>query len=202
MDDKDAPDRRQLVELASGQAGYFTAEQARSCGYSKALLSYHARQGTFVRVRHGLYRLAEYPSSRNEEVVAAWLAAGGEGAVVSHESAIDLLDLADVIPASIHITIPRSERWRKAPNGVTFHTIDSSLPRNQIQVREGIPITSAARSIVDGATTGIAHEQIRAAISSALERGLTTKAELLAVAKDQGGQAERLVKHGVESPSK
>ena len=48
------PDRMCLFHVASGQAGYFTAEQARGCGYSRALLSHHARSGRFIRARYGL----------------------------------------------------------------------------------------------------------------------------------------------------
>lgn len=187
------PDRAKLVEAASEQAGYFTSEQATACGYSKALLSHHAKRGNFVRVRRGLYRLAEFPSTRHEEVMAAWLAAGGPGAVVSHESALDLLDLSDVIPGSIHITIPRTQRWRRAPGGVTFHTTESSVPREQIQVREGIHVTSAARSIVDSASAGLGEEHIRSAVTAALERGVTTSDELSNLAKKQGGHAQRVI---------
>src|SRR5713226_6786540 len=92
------PDRSKLFEVATGQGGYFTAEQARACGYSWALLSHHVKSGRFIRIRRGLYRFREYPSSAREEVIAAWLAVGKDVAIVSHESALDLLDLSDVIP--------------------------------------------------------------------------------------------------------
>ena len=57
------PSRGRLFELASEQGGYFTAAQARTCGFSKALLAHHAKSGRFLRVRQGLYRFREYPSS-------------------------------------------------------------------------------------------------------------------------------------------
>jgi predicted transcriptional regulator of viral defense system len=104
------PDRAQLFEVASEQGGYFTAEQARACGYSWALLSHHVKSGRFIRLRRGLYRYREYPSSPREDVLAAWLAVGKDRAVVSHESALDLLDLSDVIPDTAHLTVPRSRR--------------------------------------------------------------------------------------------
>src|SRR5712691_1895997 len=101
------PGWQSLFEVSSGQAGYFTAVQARGCGFSSALLSHHVLGGKLRRVRRGLYRFVQYPSSPREEVVQAWLAANGE-AVVSHESALDLLGLSDVIPDRIHLTVPRS----------------------------------------------------------------------------------------------
>jgi hypothetical protein len=48
------PDRARLFEIASEQGGYFTAEQARACGYGWALLSHHVRRGRFIRVPRGL----------------------------------------------------------------------------------------------------------------------------------------------------
>jgi predicted transcriptional regulator of viral defense system len=71
-----APDRSRLFEVASKQGGYFTSEQASMCGYSRALLYHHAKSGTFIRVRKGLYRFREYPSSSRDDVLAAWMAVG------------------------------------------------------------------------------------------------------------------------------
>jgi hypothetical protein len=74
--DDSKPKHSRLFELVSEQGGYFTAAQARACGFSKALLAHHAKSGRYLRVRQGLYRFREYPSSPREEVIAAWLAAG------------------------------------------------------------------------------------------------------------------------------
>src|SRR5687768_17061031 len=97
-------ERGYLFDIASQQAGYFTAGQARAAGYSWALLLHHVKGGRFIRVRRGLYRYREYPSSRREDVLAAWLAAGKDTTVVSHESALDLLNLSDLIPNAVHLT--------------------------------------------------------------------------------------------------
>ena len=98
------------------------AEQASECGYGFALLSHHAKTGRFIRVRRGLYRLLEYPSSPREDVLAAWIAVGKDVAVVSHDSALDLLDLSDVIPDAAHLTVPRSRRNLPKLPGVKIHT--------------------------------------------------------------------------------
>ena len=58
------PDRARLFEIASEQGGYFTAEQARTSGYSWALLSHHAKSGQFLRVRRGLH--ARHPADEAE----------------------------------------------------------------------------------------------------------------------------------------
>src|SRR2546421_11408066 len=115
------PDEICLSQTASAQSGYFTTKQALDCGYSWALLSHHSSTGRFIRAKRGLYRLRDYPSSPHEEVMAAWLAAGPT-AVVSHETALDLLGVADIIPDRIHIPIPRSKRWIGKPPMVFVHT--------------------------------------------------------------------------------
>src|SRR3990172_11685374 len=116
-----SPDARALFAIASAQAGYFTAAQARESGYSSQLLAHHARTGRFLRIARGLYRLRDYPSAPREEIVAAWLRAGTD-AVVSHESALDLFGLSDVIPNAIHLTVPRARRKLARTAGVVVHT--------------------------------------------------------------------------------
>jgi len=192
------PSHARLFELASEQGGYFTAAQARACGFSKALLAHHAKSGRFLRVRQGLYRFREYPSSPREDVTAAWLATGREVAVVSHESALDILRLSDVVPEVVHLTVPRAMRYRSRSSGVVIHTTMRRLAKSDTVVRDGIRVTAAVRSIIDVARAGTAPEQIEAAIRQALERGMATKSKLMRAAKTRGGRVERLVRQVLE----
>ena len=192
------PNRARLFELASEQGGYFTAAQARTCGFSKALLAHHAKSSRFIRVRQGLYRFREYPSSPREDVIAAWLATGKEVAAVSHESALDILGLSDVVPDVVHLTIPRARRYRPRFPGISIHTTTRRLGKSDVVVRDGIRVTAAARSIIDAAETGTAPEQITVAVGQALDRGMATKSKLLDVAKARGGRVERLIRQVIE----
>ena len=79
------PDHSCLFDIAADQHGYFTAAQARSCGFSWDLLTRHVQSGRFRRVQHGVYRLRDYPFSPYEEVVAAWLGVGKESAPAGAE---------------------------------------------------------------------------------------------------------------------
>jgi predicted transcriptional regulator of viral defense system len=190
---KASPDHDRLFELASQQAGYFTSAQARHSGFNWDMLSYHTWKGHFLRARRGLYRLARFPASPFEEVIAAWLAFGPEKATVSHETALQLFDLADVVPTTIHLTVPRSYRSRQAPPGVTVHTVLKPPDRNAVVVRQGIRVSAPAWAIADAAAYGTAPEQIIRAAQEALRRGLATRAELLAAARRHGGRPERLI---------
>jgi predicted transcriptional regulator of viral defense system len=187
------PDQAGLFEVASDQAGYFTAPQARACGFSWALLWYHVKTGRFVRVRQGLYRFRDYPSSPREHVLAAWLSVGKDTAVVSHESALDLLGLSDVIPGAVHLTVPRTKRGLPSVPGVTIHTTTQPLESTDRVVRDGMVVTSATRSILDAAEAGSAPEQIEMAVAQAVERGQVMPEQLRARADQRGRRVAALI---------
>jgi predicted transcriptional regulator of viral defense system len=193
------PDHERLFQIASEQGGYFTAPQARQSGFSKALLAHHAGEGgRFLRVRRGLYRFRQYPPSPREDVLAAWLAADREEAVVSHESALELLGLSDVVPEAVHVAVPRSKRYRPGAPGVRIHTTTRELTPADVVVRDGMRVTSPVRSILDAAETGTAPEQVIAAVTQAVDRGMTTELLLLAAAGERGRRVERLVRRALE----
>jgi predicted transcriptional regulator of viral defense system len=196
--DRKRPDHQRLFEVASEQAGYFTTAQAAACGYSSSLRTYHVKQGRWVRVRRGVYRLSEYPSSEHEELIAAWLWAGKDTAVVSHESALDVLDLSDVIPSTTHITVPRSRRYRPGIVGITLHTTTKEFKPGEVTTRGGLRVTSAMRTILDCAETGTAPEQIVAAVRQAVDRGLATRSQLETGATSRGGRVERLIRRAFD----
>jgi predicted transcriptional regulator of viral defense system len=195
------PDHECLFRAASQQGGYFTARDAGACGFSRASLSYHARRGRFIRVRRGLYRLREYPESTREDVIAAWLAAGRDHAVVSHESALDLLGISDVVPESVHLTIPRSMRYRPGIPGVTVHTTTKALGAGDVVIRDGIRVTSVVRSILDSAEAGTAPEQVVAAVSEALDRGMTTRSRVSGAARSRSQRVQRLIEKAIAGES-
>lgn len=187
------PDHADLFDIAAGQQGYFTSEQAREAGFSRDLLSYHASTGRFIRVQRGLYRFRDYPSSPREEVMAAWLAVGRDIAVVSHDSALELLELSDVIPNSIHLTIPRSKRYLTAPPGTVIHTTTSPIGASETMFWDGMRITTPTRSILDAAENGTPHEHIERAVQDAMDRGLTTAGLLQQAASDRPDGVRALI---------
>ena len=188
-----SPDRGYLFDLASEQAGYFTAQQARAAGYSWALLSHHVKGGRFMRIRRGLYRYREYPSSLREDVLAAWLVVGKETTVISHESALDLLNLSDVIPSAVHLTVPRTRRNLPSLPGVKIHTSSRPLRPSDLTFRDGMVVTSATRTILDAAEAGTAPEQIELAVMQAIRRGLAIPDQLQQQAAGRGRRVAALV---------
>jgi predicted transcriptional regulator of viral defense system len=191
------PDHAGLFAVASGQHGFFTAAQARECGVRPDLLSHAVKRGKYLRVHRGVYRFRDYPSYHREEVVAAWLAAGKDHAVVSHESALDLLELSNVIPNAIHLTVDRAHRYLKPTPGVILHTTIRPLEPDDITVRDGIRMTSPARTIVDAAELGTGPEQIEMAVGEALDSGQTTRSRVERVAANRIARVRNLIEQSL-----
>ncbi len=175
MSDKSAIDR--LYSLAENQAGYFTTRQAEAADVSRGLLAHHAEGGgSLIRVGRGLYRLKNFPPSDHEEIVSTWLAVGEAiDAVISHDTALELYGLSDLIPSAIHMTVAREKRGHRTNRpGVRVHYVEGGVPATDRDRREGMPITSAERTLLDSLAAHGVTEQTELALSQALARGLTT----------------------------
>jgi predicted transcriptional regulator of viral defense system len=130
--------------------------------------------------------------------MTAWLPLRDAGAVVSHESALELLDLSDVIPNSVHLTLPRSERGHRRREGTQLHFPTSHPASREIRQVHGFPVTGPERTIVDGLRSGIQLEQIEMAIHQTLDRGMTTPRRLRAAASSSSERARKFIETRIE----
>src|SRR5688500_15553732 len=105
MEPRKATDLAGLEAHALGQGGYFDRADARSHGLSDRLLTYHVSTGRFERVFPGVYRLRTAPYAPNDEYLQAWVWSNYRGAI-SHESALALFGLSDVLPGDVHLAVP------------------------------------------------------------------------------------------------
>lgn len=183
-----------LYSVAQSQAGYFTVGQASDAGMDRSTLSYHARPGgRYERIGRGVYRLRHFPTSPHEHVVAGWLPLRNAGAVVSHESALELYDLSDVIPDAVHLSVPRSQRGQRPRTGVRIHTTARALEPTEVRDAAGVRATSPERTLVDCLEDGAAPEQMELAFRQALSRGLTTSRRLIEAAATRSARTRELV---------
>lgn len=187
-----SPDHDHLYRTAEAQAGYFTAAQARHVGFSRALLSYYAQTNLFERIRPGIYRLKRFPASPNEDLFVAWLRTGPQS-VISHDSALVLYDLSDLLPDAIHLIVPRTAS-RRHP-GLRLHT--NRLQPEDVTHYAGLPVTAVQRTIVDMIASGLSEELVQQAIGDALRRGMVTADQLRDAANLQGGRALRLIEQAL-----
>jgi predicted transcriptional regulator of viral defense system len=194
---------QRLFELAAGQAGHFTAAQARELGYSARSLVYHVGAGHVERVSRGFYRLAGVPAGPHEDIVAAWLRLVPRRAVVSHDTALALYDLAPSRSHEIHLTLPR--RWRpRAPqsaSAVALHTTTVPLRRDEVTNRFGVQITSPARTIADVADIGADPSVVIEATGRAVATGLVSPKELRAAVKRRSARVRQLVARALQEVS-
>jgi predicted transcriptional regulator of viral defense system len=180
----DRPDVRGLEADAYQQGGYFTVSQAREHRVSRQLLNHHVQQRRFERIGRGLYRLRGFPSSQHDDIREKWLAVGAEKAIVSHESALALLELSDNVPDRVHLLVPRRHRGLRRPPGVVIHTRQDDERVTTVS-RDGMPLTAPARTLVDVADE-LQPEQAAMAVQQALRLGLLTRRQLEQEATRQG----------------
>ena len=174
-----SPNWDHLFEIAAAQDGLFTTRQAAEAGYSAQLLAHHLGAGRILRVRRGVYRLVHFPAEEHEDLTVVWLWSEQEG-VFSHQTALALHDMSDVLPAQVHVTLP--EAWRKrrlrVPDGVVLHFGDVEGGRCWFGP---VPATAALRTLEDCAAEHFPPELLRGAALDALARGLVARDELAAV---------------------
>ncbi len=186
-----------LYQVSAEQHGYFTTQQASSCGFGGSALTYFVNDGRFIRMYRGVYRLRDFPPSEFEEIAWAWLAMGPD-AVVSHESALEVHGLSDIIPNAVHITLPRSQRYRKAPPGTRIHTAVSPPNQEHLVTRQGIRVVRPELAIMESAEMGSGPEQIEMAVVQSLDRGITTKQRLRDVAATKSGYVQELIRLAID----
>ncbi|MFA5975928.1 MAG: type IV toxin-antitoxin system AbiEi family antitoxin domain-containing protein [Elusimicrobiota bacterium] len=167
-----------LFAIASGQAGYFTAQQAKSAGYYKRLQHYHRQRGSWLPIEHGVFRLRNFPGTPWEDLVrwSLWSRnqKGEMQATVSHQSAAQFYELADYLPMKVHLTVPRSFR-KRIKEGCVIHRV--SVQPEEIETHDGFRVTTPLRTLRDLAREDGERDQLLQAVEEAVRRGLITRAQ-------------------------
>lgn len=177
---KQCPDWDRLYEIASAQEGHFTTTQAAEAGYYPQLLVKYIRNERIVRVRRGVYRLVHFPPGEHEDLVTVWLWTERAG-VFSHETALALHGLSDILPSRAHITLPASweNRRLRVPKGVVLHFANVGEPERTWV--GAVPVTNVGRTLIDCAHAKVAPDLVRDAFEEAAERGLVDRDTLPSV---------------------
>jgi len=203
--EKDKPSRteklQRLFELAAAQAGHFTAAQARELGYSARSLVHHVSAGHIERVSRGFYRLVGVPVGPHEDIVAAWLRLAPRSAVVSHDTALALYELAPSRSREIHLTLPRERRPRtpRTNAAVALHTTTVPLRRDEVTNRFGVQLTSPARTLADIADIGADPSVVIEATGRAVTTGLVSTKELRRALKRRSIRVRQIVERALEA---
>jgi len=158
---------RALWALARGQRGVVTRAQVLAAGWSARMLGRRIRAGVLREVHRGVYVVGpgEPPGAREK----AALLAAGEGALLSHLTAAIRWGLsAHATGAPIHVTLVGTGRGRI--RGLHTHRVRRLEPDERSE-RDGLPLTSPARTLLDVATV-VGERELERMLASAERSGL------------------------------
>lgn len=169
---------KKLFENATKQGGYFTSLQALNAGYNYRLQHYHKSKKHWVEVDRGLFKIANFTSSQYDDLIrwSLWSRnkKGNPQAIISHETALVVHELGDVMPAKIHITVPAKFR-KEIPDGITCHK--GNIKPEEVETRNGFKVTTPLKTIID-VTENISLEQLEQIVRDGLNKGLIRPIQL------------------------
>lgn len=172
--------RAQIAQIAADQWGLITTSQAAAVGVSKVLLSRMTSSGELDRVTHGVYATPAAATDELLETKALWLALDPArpayerledlptSGVLSHATAAALHGIGDLLDDRVEVTLPRRHRSRRPE----LRTHRGELEPYEVTRVDGLPVTTAARTIADLVVIGNDRDHVATILREALRRGL------------------------------
>ncbi|MGH2870557.1 MAG: DUF559 domain-containing protein, partial [Solirubrobacteraceae bacterium] len=194
--------------MAAAQAGVVHRRQLIALEIGRGSISHRLEAGSLHRVLPLVYAVGHAGLTRRAMLVAVLLYAGDD-AVLSHDSAAGVWGLTPAPAPWVEVTV--IGRHVRNAAGVRVHR-SSGLDRSEVRLRDGLPVTAPARTLIDRAgqvddgeiEAELAQARVLRLVSdrelrSALDRHQTRAgvARLRRVLEDEGGhtvtrsQAER-----------
>ena len=173
---------KRLYEIAEDQQGFFTTKQAKAAGFAENTHPYHVQAENWIREHRGIYRLASFPRGERPDLMlwSLWSRNRREAAqgVYSHQTALSLYDLSDVMPAKLHMTVPKGfRRNSEIPRVLVLHL--ANIPQSEIGAANGVRVTKPMRTILDLLEGGeVPPATLRQVLREALRRGLIRRSEI------------------------
>lgn len=171
------------MAVAARQHGVVTRRQLLEAGLSSEGVARRVRKGWLKPLHRGVYVMGPLPLPY-ARLQAAVLACGA-GAAVSHHSGLELwkLPITGRDAQWIDITLAGGDRRRP---GIRVHR-GYGLREADVTEREGIPVTTPARTLLDVSSLvpGRALERV---VAAALAGGLTSRAAILEVLDHNPGR--------------
>jgi very-short-patch-repair endonuclease len=161
---------RELARIASAAHGVVTRDALLEAGVTRAEIESRVRSGALIREHLGVYRVGHRAPNREARYLAAVLACG-HGAALSGVSAAHLLGLVDGAEPLPEVTTPVERRV----SGVTTRRARGGLHPGDMTTVRGIPVTSAARTLVDLARLLDAEKLARACHEAGIRHGTTPR---------------------------
>jgi len=178
MGRKSAPVDLLIARVADVQHGIVATGQLVEAGLKTSAISKRVRSGRLHRIHQGVYAVGHEGLSEEARWMAAVLACGPR-AVLSHGSAAVHWGLLRPLDGPIDVTVP-THNGRRRRRGIRIHrcaTLGAPLrphgtekrPASLVTVRDRVPVTTVARTLVD----------IRGTLAPYLVRRAVRQAEFL-----------------------
>jgi very-short-patch-repair endonuclease/predicted transcriptional regulator of viral defense system len=133
-----------IAVIAARQYGVISSEQLRELGLDKFWVRRRVVAGLLHPLHRGVYAVGRPGLSLRGRYLAAVLACG-PGAVLSHRAAAHLWGLRPNAAGRVEVTIGRNQ---SGPAGARTYRARALAPQD-VAVRDGIPVTSVARTLLD-----------------------------------------------------
>lgn len=180
-------DLPELARLAERQWGVITRAQLIASGLGDRGIAEWVRSGRVRRLYRGVYAFG-HDRIRSEGRWLAAVMACGPGAALSHTSGAQLWEIRQSSSAFIDVTVP-SQNGRIRRKGIRIHR-SGRFASEEVTVRNGIPVTTVARTLLDLADV-LDPQALRRAVTEAEYRGLFDRASLIAVVENNPGRRGR-----------
>jgi predicted transcriptional regulator of viral defense system len=163
-----------LALLAEAQHGVVGRSQLLGLGFTRHTVQDCVTSGRLHRIHRGVYAAGHPNITPKGHWMAAVLACGPE-AILSHRRALALWEIREATGGRIEVTVP-GHGGRRGPKGILVHSCEN-LEDADRTVRDGIPVTSLARTLLDYASLA-QPQQVRLALEAAERRGFVVGREL------------------------
>jgi very-short-patch-repair endonuclease len=140
-----SPHDRGIARVAGRQYGVITRAQLIDLGLTPDAIVLRVNSSRLHRLHRGVFAFGTPVLTPNGHRLAAVLACG-PAAVLSHKSAAAVWGLLPTAQTVIDVTVPAKSA--DARRGIRVHRTRSLHP-DDVQILDGIPITSIARTILD-----------------------------------------------------
>jgi len=134
-----------MARLAERQHGVVSRQQLLGLGFSEREITTRATSDSLHPLFRGTFAVGHRNIGKHGRMLAAVLACG-DGAVLSHGSAAELLGLWDRQAAPVDVIAPR--RGGRKIRDIRWHNVRRPMS-DEIEARDGIPCTTVSRTLVD-----------------------------------------------------
>ena len=167
--------------LGGVQGFQITRSDVLKLGGSASLIHRRVKDGRWQARHAGVYQIDRRPQSWEETLWSAVLA-GGEGALVSHRTALLFWRLDGISAAPLEVTVRFGSL--PMPSGVVVHRTRRVRDR---EIVASLPVTSVPRTLLDCSSL-LPPVTLTKAVDSAVRTGLANLAELADFVEERGGR--------------